>query len=52
MNSLHLEILPATQKRLWEELTDVPKQFILFGGTAIALYLGHRDSIDFDFFWV
>ena len=26
------------------------KGFILFGGTAIALQLGHRQSIDFDFF--
>ena len=24
--------------------------FILFGGTAIALQLGHRLSVDFDFF--
>jgi len=24
--------------------------FTLYGGTAIALYLGHRQSVDFDFF--
>jgi hypothetical protein len=24
--------------------------FVLYGGTAIALRLGHRPSIDFDFF--
>jgi nucleotidyltransferase AbiEii toxin of type IV toxin-antitoxin system len=24
--------------------------FVLYGGTAIALYLGHRESVDFDFF--
>lgn len=24
--------------------------FVLYGGTAIALHLGHRESLDFDFF--
>jgi len=28
----------------------VPARFVLFGGTAIALRLGHRTSLDFDFF--
>ncbi|MEA3292039.1 MAG: nucleotidyl transferase AbiEii/AbiGii toxin family protein [Pseudomonadota bacterium] len=46
----HLEILPAPQRRLWDELREVPEEFVLYGGTAIALYLGHRESIDFDFF--
>ncbi len=50
MTELHLEILPPSQRRLWDELTDVPKEFTLYGGTAIALHLGHRDSVDFDFF--
>jgi hypothetical protein len=45
-----LDILPAPQRRLWRELLDVPKEFTLYGGTAIALYLGHRESVDFDFF--
>jgi hypothetical protein len=27
-----------------------PGDFTLYGGTAIALHLGHRQSIDFDFF--
>jgi hypothetical protein len=48
--SLHLEILPAPQRRLWDELGAVPAEFTLYGGTAIALQLGHRESIDFDFF--
>jgi hypothetical protein len=47
---LHLEILPTPQRRLWDELVDVPDSFVLYGGTAIALHLGHRESIDFDFF--
>ena len=24
--------------------------FVLYGGTAVALHLGHRQSLDFDFF--
>ena len=47
----HLEILPAAQQRLWLELKPAANLgFILYGGTAIALQLGHRQSIDFDFF--
>jgi hypothetical protein len=45
-----LDILPAAQQRLWTELNEVPPEFVLYGGTAIALHLGHRESIDFDFF--
>jgi len=47
---LYLDILPPAQRKLWPSLEDVPKNFILYGGTAIALQLGHRQSIDFDFF--
>ena len=46
----HLEILPAPQRRLWSELSAVPGEFVLYRGTAIALHLGHRHSVDFDFF--
>ena len=45
-----LDILPNPQRRLWEELADVPSEFVLYGGTAVALHLGHRQSVDFDFF--
>jgi hypothetical protein len=48
--SPHLEILPPAQLRLWPELDQVPTEFTLYGGTAIALHLGHRQSVDFDFF--
>lgn len=48
--SLHLDILPSAQRRLWDELIDVPEAFILYGGTAIALQIGHRHSVDFNFF--
>jgi hypothetical protein len=46
-----LEILPPAQQRLWRELgSAVDLGFVLYGGTAIALRLGHRASVDFDFF--
>jgi Nucleotidyl transferase AbiEii toxin, Type IV TA system len=46
----HLDVLPEAQRRLWAELRDVPEEFTLYGGTAIALQLGHRTSTHFDFF--
>jgi Nucleotidyl transferase AbiEii toxin, Type IV TA system len=44
-----LSILAPPQRRLWDELGEVPQSFVLVGGTAIALQLEHRSSIDFDF---
>jgi len=44
------DILPQPQKDLWGELKEVPDDFVLYGGTAIALQLGHRESVNFDFF--
>lgn len=43
-------ILPASHRTLWNELKSTPKHFVLYGGTALALRLGHRISEDFDFF--
>jgi len=49
--SPHMHILPPAQQRLWPELRNAPNLgFTLYGGTAIALRLGHRASVDFDFF--
>jgi hypothetical protein len=45
-----LDVLPDAQQRLWPELAQTPEDFTLYGGTAIALRLGHRQSLDFDFF--
>jgi hypothetical protein len=46
-----LEILPPAQRQLWTALCPAPAMgFVLYGGTAIALRLGHRASVDFDFF--
>lgn len=46
----YLHVLPPAQQRLWVELSAVPTPFVLYGGTALALHLGHRVSVDFDFF--
>lgn len=47
----HMEILPLAQQRLWPELRQASALgFTLYGGTAVALRLGHRSSVDFDFF--
>jgi hypothetical protein len=43
-------MLPPPQLRLWTELGATPDSFTLYGGTALTLRLGHRTSIDFDFF--
>ncbi len=45
-----LDVLPAAQRALWPELAALPRGFVLYGGTALALRLGHRASVDFDFF--
>jgi len=43
--------LSAAQRRLWPELrASLHLGFVLYGGTAISLHLGHRRSVDFDFF--
>ena len=49
---LHLEILPEEQQRLLTLLSEETfiKDFYLAGDTGLALYLGHRQSFDFDFF--
>ena len=44
-------MLPAAQQQIWNALAAAPRLgFVLYRGTAIALHLGHRRSIDFDFF--
>ncbi|MGE3988030.1 MAG: nucleotidyl transferase AbiEii/AbiGii toxin family protein [Pseudorhodoplanes sp.] len=46
-----LDTLPDAQKKLWPQLGPARRlDFVLYGGTAVALHLGHRSSIDFDFF--
>ncbi len=45
-----LSTLPEAQRAAWKELRQVPRRFVLYGGTGLALRLGHRQSEDFDFF--
>ncbi len=48
---IHVEILPGPQRAFWDdEIGLLPRGWVLYGGTAIALQLGHRQSLDFDFF--
>lgn len=47
-----INILPESQKRLLHKITKAlsDADFYLAGGTALALQIGHRQSIDFDWF--
>jgi len=47
---MHHEILDRKQELLFPLLEKFKNNFYLAGGTAVALYLGHRKSIDFDLF--
>lgn len=47
---MHLEILNESQQKLLPLLYKFKRQFYMVGGTAIALHIGHRLSIDFDLF--
>lgn len=48
--SLHPEVLGIRQKRLLSRLGPLMRDrgFYLGGGTAVALWLGHRRSVDLD----
>jgi len=47
---MHTEILSGKQNELLPYLKVFKRKFYMVGGTAIALHLGHRRSIDFDLF--
>jgi len=47
---MHKEIFSDNQIKLLPLVREFRREFFLVGGTAIALYLGHRRSIDFDLF--
>jgi hypothetical protein len=47
---MHKEILTDEQNKLLPLVAEFSENFGLVGGTAIALHLGHRRSIDFDLF--
>ena len=47
---MHLDVLTREQTELLPFLSQFAKRYYLVGGTAVALQLGHRQSIDFDLF--
>jgi hypothetical protein len=49
---LHREVLGRSQRALLRRLSPVARDhgFYLAGGTGLALQLGHRRSVDFDWF--
>jgi predicted nucleotidyltransferase component of viral defense system len=47
---MHYQILDEKRQTILPLLNQVVSNFYLAGGTALALQLGHRDSVDFDFF--
>ena len=49
-DNLHVEILNDKQRKLLPWLREFATDFGLVGGTAFALQIGHRESIDFDLF--
>lgn len=51
-SKFHFEVLSNRQRRLLSLIAPVlaARNFYLGGGTAIALQLGHRRSLDFDWF--
>ncbi len=47
---MHKHVLTQQQIELLPLIKEFAKEFYLVGGTAIALHIGHRRSIDFDLF--
>jgi hypothetical protein len=47
---MYENILSANQQKMLPFLETFHREYYLVGGTAIALQLGHRESIDFDMF--
>jgi hypothetical protein len=47
---MRTEIFTESQKQLLKYIQEFKRSYYLVGGTAIALYIGHRRSVDFDLF--
>ncbi len=49
---MHPESISQQTKRVLEKIakSDIAKNFYLAGGTALAIQLGHRESLDLDWF--
>lgn len=45
----YTQFMDPEMLRLWRRIEALPGGLRLYGGTALALYLNHRQSTDFDF---
>jgi len=52
MTAYYPEVMPSTQQKLLRQLGPIAAQrgFYLAGGTALAIQIGHRRSVDLDWF--
>ena len=50
MDKLKLFVLSENRKKIIPSFVTWKNEFYLAGGTGLALQIGHRDSVDFDFF--
>lgn len=50
ISNIHLELLDKDRQEVLQKLIPFAADFVLGGGTALALQLTHRKSFDFDFF--
>ena len=50
MSKIYLEILDEPRQKIFELLSKFKKEGYLAGGTALALQIKHRKSVDFDVF--
>lgn len=52
MTDLHWNTITPTMRAVWDGFlqSELAGEFYLAGGTALALQLGHRHSVDLDFF--
>lgn len=47
---MHYKALNQETKKVWDKCDFLRNDFYLAGGTALALQIGHRISVDLDFF--
>lgn len=50
MDNIKLSILSEERKKILPSFISWKDEFYLAGGTGLALQIGHRESVDFDFF--
>ena len=50
MSKIYLELLDSARQNVFHQLREFEREGYLAGGTALALQLNHRKSVDFDVF--